>query len=195
MTLRHALLSAGTAVLGCVLLAPVALAANGESTPLNLPDTSTTAKQAAPSAGSGGLVRTIVGLAVVLGVIYGLYWVLKQVKAAKEEKSSGQGLEPLATLPLGANRSLQLVRAGTEIVLLGVGEGGVTPVRTYTEAEARALGLLTSVSPARPMAPPPAFGDATPARLGAGGDPFAAPTFRGALAKGLDDLRSRTVRK
>ena len=194
MTIRHALLSAGTAVLGCVLLAPVAFAANGESTPLNLPAQS--AKRAAPSSGGGGLVRTIVGLAVVLGVIYGLYWVLKQVKGAREEKSSGQGLEPLATLPLGANRSLQLVRAGAEIVLLGVGEGGVTPIRTYTEAEARGLGLLTSVSPAGPMAPqapPSAFGDVTPARLGEGGDPFAKPTFREALSRGVDDLRRRTV--
>jgi flagellar protein FliO/FliZ len=197
MTIRHALLSAGTAVLGCVLLAPVAFAANGESTPLNLPAQS--AKQAAPSSGGGGggLVRTIVGLAVVLGVIYGLYWVLKQVKASREEKSSGQGLEPLATLPLGGNRSLQLVRAGAEIVLLGVGEGGVTPIRTYTEAEAQGLGLLTSVSPARPMAPqapPSAFGDVTPARLGAGGDPFVAkPTFRQALSRGVEDLRKRTV--
>ena len=186
MTLRHALLSAGTAVLGCVLLAPVALAANGESTPLNLP-AAESAKQAAPTTGSGGLVRTIVGLAVVLGVIYGLYWVLKQVKAAKEDKSSGQGLEPLATLPLGGNRSLQLVRAGAEIVLLGVGEGGVTPIRTYTEAEATRLGLLAPSVPGG--------GLPVPARLGDGGDPFAAPSFRGALAKGLDDLRSRTVRK
>ena len=189
MTLRHALLSAGTAVLGCALLAPVAFAADGESTPLSLPSAET-AKQAAPTTGGGGLVRTIVGLAVVLGVIYGLYWVLKQVKATKEEKSSGQGLEPLATLPLGGNRSLQLVRAGAEIVLLGVGEGGVTPVRTYTEAEARALGLLAPVPSAGETGSSP-----VPARLGDGGDPFAAPSFRGALAKGIDDLRSRTVRK
>jgi flagellar protein FliO/FliZ len=201
MMIRHALLSAGTAVLGCVLLAPVAFAANGESTPLNLPAQS--AKQAAPSSGGGGgLVRTIVGLAVVLGVIYGLYWVLKQVKASREEKSSGQGLEPLATLPLGGNRSLQLVRAGAEIVLLGVGEGGVTPIRTYTEAEAQGLGLVTS-----PKADGGArgadglagesdlFGDVTPpARLGAGGDPFVAkPTFRQALSRGVEDLRKRTV--
>ena len=186
MTLRHALLSAGTAVLGCALLAPVALAADGESAPLNLP-TAQPAKQAT-SSGGGGIVRTIVGLAVVLGVIYGLYWVLKQVKAAKEEQSTGQGLEPLATLPLGANRSLQLVRAGAEIVLLGVGEGGVTPVRTYTEAEAREVGLLA----------PPGGGETdagapVPSRLGQGGDPFAKPSFRRALTKGLDDLRSRTV--
>jgi flagellar protein FliO/FliZ len=199
MTIRHALLSAGTAVLGCVLLSPVALAANGESTRLNLP-AAESAQQAAPSTGGGGLVRTIVGLAVVLGVIYGLYWVLKQVRAAKEEKSSGQGLEPLATLPLGANRSLQLVRAGTELVLLGVGEGGVTPIRTYTEAEAERSGLLTSPKAsggargADGLAGESALiGDGTPPRLGAGGDPFAKPTFREALSRGVDDLRRRTV--
>jgi flagellar protein FliO/FliZ len=148
--LRPALTSAGAAVLGCLLLAPAALAAGGESTPLHLSgaDTARTAAHT-PSAG-GGMVRTIVGLAVVLGVIYGLYWILKQVRANREERASGQGLAPLATLPLGANRSLQLVRAGREVVLVGVGEGGVTPIRTYEEAEARALGLIVDEPPAAP---------------------------------------------
>jgi flagellar protein FliO/FliZ len=183
MTLRPALTSAGAAALGLLLLAPVAFAAGGESTPLNLPADSgkPTAASPAPSAG-GGLVRTILGLAVVIGVIYGLYWILKQVKAAKEEKATGQGLQPLATLPLGGNRSLQLVRAGREIVLVGVAETGVTHVRTYTEAEAKQLGLLTDGGDALPV----------PARLGDGGDPFAASTRPG-LARLVDDLRKRTV--
>ena len=107
-------------------------APTGEKTPLNLKDTPGPAH-----VGSGGsLVRTIVGLAVVIGVIYGLYWILKQVKASREEKASGTGLTALATLPLGAQRSLQLVRAGRELHLVGVSEHGVTPVRTYSEDEA-----------------------------------------------------------
>jgi flagellar protein FliO/FliZ len=132
----------GAAVLGCLLTAPVAFAADGEGTPLNL--SSDTSSKAASSSGPGGgsIVRTIVGLAVVIGVIYGLTWVLKQVKASKAETATGGGLETLATLPLGTNRTLHLVRAGDEVVLLGSGEGGVTPIRTYGEAEARALGLL-----------------------------------------------------
>jgi flagellar protein FliO/FliZ len=136
--------SVAAAVIGCLLLAPVALAAGGgESTPLNLPSSDSTAKSA-PSVGPGGgsIVRTIVGLAVVIGVIYGLHWILKQVKASKQTSASGTGLEDLATLPLGTNRALHLVRAGSEIVLVGVGEAGVTPIRTYTEDESRALGLL-----------------------------------------------------
>ena len=51
-----------------------------------------------------------------------------------------RGLETVATLPLGPNRSLHLVRAGDELVLVGVAEHGVTPIRTYSEDEARALG-------------------------------------------------------
>ena len=34
------------------------------------------------------------------------------------------------------------MRAGDEVVLLGVAEHGVTPIRTYGENEARALGLI-----------------------------------------------------
>jgi flagellar protein FliO/FliZ len=140
MQISPALKSAGAAVLGLLLLAPAALAADGEDTPLNLSQPSSSTAQSSSS--GGGLVRTIVGLAVVIGVIYGLYWVLKQVKAAREDKALGTGLQTLATLPLGQNRSMQLIRAGDEVVLVGVGEGGVTPIRTYGEYEARALGLL-----------------------------------------------------
>jgi flagellar protein FliO/FliZ len=141
MRIHPAFKPAGAAVLGLLLLAPAAFAADGESTPLNLgSDTKDSAAKATSS--GGGLVRTIVGLAIVIGVIYGLYWVLKQVKASREDKALGSGLETLATLPLGQNRSMHLVRAGDEVVLVGVGEAGVTPIRTYGEHEARALGLL-----------------------------------------------------
>ena len=44
--------------------------------------------------------------------------------------------------PLGQNRSLHVVRAGREVLVVGSGEHGVTPVRSYSEEEARALGLL-----------------------------------------------------
>jgi flagellar protein FliO/FliZ len=147
-------------------------AATGEKTPVNLSDAP---ESKAPGGTAGGsLVRTIVGLAIVIAVIYGLYWVLKQVKASREEKATGSGLAPLASLPLGPNRSLQLVRAGREIVLLGVSEHGVTPVRTYSEDEAEAVGLLDLDQD----------DDETPSN-GNGG---------GALRSVLDDLRRRTVR-
>jgi flagellar protein FliO/FliZ len=141
MQISPAFKSVGAAVLGLLLLAPAALAADGEGTPLNL-GASDAKQETAKAASGGGLVRTIVGLAVVIGVIYGLYWVLKQVKASREDKALGSALKTLATLPLGANKAMHLIQAGDEVVLVGVGEGGVTPIRTYGENEARALGLL-----------------------------------------------------
>jgi flagellar protein FliO/FliZ len=91
--------------------------------------------------GSGGLVRTIVGLVVVIGVIYGITWVLKQAKASREPDEIGSGLGTAATLSLGGTRAVHLVRAGREYILLGVTDGGVQPLRIYTEAEAREAGF------------------------------------------------------
>jgi flagellar protein FliO/FliZ len=140
MTCSRLSIAAFAALAGVLTRVSTALAAGGDRTPLRLPHDAP-AKTAGGS-GGGGIVRTIVGLAIVIGVIYGLYWVLKQVKNSREDKASGAGLKTLATLPLGQNRAMHLVRAGDEVVLVGVGEGGVTPIRTYGEHEARALGLL-----------------------------------------------------
>ena len=135
---------AAAAALSLVLLAPAgALAATGagEDTPLNLPADGG-AKKISADSGGGSLVRTFVGLAIVLAVIYGVAWVLKQVKRSKEERGQGTSLETTAVVALGPNRSLHLVRAGRELVLVGVAEHGVTPIRTYSEDEAIDLGLI-----------------------------------------------------
>jgi flagellar protein FliO/FliZ len=169
------------AAAGMLLAAPTAAlaASSGEDTPLNLPQADQAA--AASSGGGGGLVRTVVGLAIVLAVIYGLYWVLKQVKASRETAASGQGLQSLASVPLGANRSMHLVRAGEELVLVGVSEQAVVPIRIYREAEARAAGLLAE-------APAAEDGDEVPVAK-------TAPPSPGAFVKELlTRLQQRTVR-
>jgi flagellar protein FliO/FliZ len=127
-----------------VLDAAPAFAATAEDdkTPLPNLDATDSAKQAAEGGGGGGIARMIVGLAVVIGVIYGLAWVLRQVKASKEGQATGASLAAISTLPLGPNRSVHLVRAGHDFVLLGAAEKGVTPIRTYTEDEAREAGLI-----------------------------------------------------
>jgi flagellar protein FliO/FliZ len=90
-------------------------------------------------------VRTIDGLFIVVAVIYGVSWIMRQAKRGKDGRASGQGLSQLATLPLGSGRSVALVRAGQEIVLIGIAEHGITPIRTYTEAEAIELGIDLAV--------------------------------------------------
>ncbi len=182
-----------TAASTAVLLLPVsAFAANGEDTPLALEPAGAKAAESASGTGSG-LLRTIVGLAIVIGVIYGITWVLKSVKKAREAQASGTALDSLATLPLGPNRSLHLVRAGDVVVLLGVGESGVTPIRTYHEEEARALGLvnaeaLPAPKPGAASGRPGLSGQVLPALAPASG---AAGGSR--IGKAVDGLRRRTV--
>jgi flagellar protein FliO/FliZ len=77
---------------------------------------------------------------------------------------------------LGPNRSLHLVRAGRELVLVGVAEHGVTPIRTYSEDEAIELGLI----------------DEDDVELD--GVAHAAPSRAGAV-RWLDRLKDRTVRR
>jgi flagellar protein FliO/FliZ len=176
MQIPPALVRTSALALSGVLLAPaLAFAADGEQTPLHLQDDGGQPASEHVGASGGNVVRTIVGLAVVIGVIYGLAWVLRQVKASKRTGAEGGGLTTLATLPLGTNRSLHLVRAGGEIVLVGAGEHGVTPIRTYTEDEARRLGLIDEAGSPMESLQPEVFGK---------------ETRRGRF---IDELRKRTV--
>ncbi|HZV72508.1 MAG TPA: flagellar biosynthetic protein FliO [Conexibacter sp.] len=115
-------------------------AAAAESTPVDLTGASNAG--ASHVGGGGSIVRTIVGLAIVIGVIYGVAWVLRQVKASRQPRATGSGLATLASVPLGSGRAVHLVRAGRDLVLLGVAEHGVVPIRTYSEEEAHAAGLI-----------------------------------------------------
>ena len=133
----------GVALVGALTLAPAsaALAAtgNGEHTALHLSTTAVHHANAS-SSGSSGILRTIIALVIVCGVIYAIARILKAVKG-REHRASGDGLTQLATLPLGTGKSLTLVRSGQDIVLVGISESGVTPIKTYTEAEAIESGI------------------------------------------------------
>ena len=80
----------------------------------------------------------------MVAVIYGLTWVLRQMKKSSsgQRDASGFGLSTEASMPLGPNRSVHLIRAGRELVLVGSAEHGIVPIRTYSEDEALDLGLI-----------------------------------------------------
>ncbi len=135
---------------------------------------------------SGGLARTFVGLAVVVAVIYGLTWVLRQMKksSSASERSHGFGLSTEASMPLGPNRSVHLIRAGRELVLVGSAEHGIVPIRTYTEDEARDLGLLSAPQ----LGSGDVDGEATPVATGP------AAEIKRLVRDTVDRLRDRTAR-
>jgi flagellar protein FliO/FliZ len=110
---------------------------SAEKTPLQLPNSLLPHTAAG---GSSTIVRTIVGLFIVIAVIYGVTWILRLARKGKT-RPTGTGLSRVATLPLGGGRSVAVVRAGREVMVIGVAENGVTPLRTYTEAEAIACGI------------------------------------------------------
>lgn len=141
--LTRAAATAAAVAGACLLALPasaLAAAANPEAVPLNLG--SGQSSHTSASTGGASITRTIVGLAVVLAVIWGLTWVLRQVKSGREPRASSEGLASIAALTLGSGRSVHLVRAGSEYVLLGSAEHGVVPIHRYSEEEALEAGLV-----------------------------------------------------
>jgi flagellar protein FliO/FliZ len=158
----------------------------GESTPLNLPADTASKTADVGGGGSGSLARTFIGLAVVVAVIYGLTWVLRQMRSSSREdqRSMGFGLSTEASMPLGPGRSVHLIRAGRELVLVGSAEHGIVPIRTYTEDEAEALGLLA----------PPQLGDGDGDGEAGSGPAGPSDKLRAQVVDVLDRLRQRTAR-
>jgi flagellar protein FliO/FliZ len=166
----------------------------GEQTPLNLAPV----PSGTHSSGSGAsIVRTIVGLAIVIAVIWGLSWILRQVKGGRSPASEGAGLTSLGALTLSTGRSVHLVRAGSDYILLGSAEQGVVPIHRYTEEEAREAGIADVIEaserrPRRPLLkPPPVLAPGEPAERH---DPMRMPA-PGSAAGVIDRLRELTVRR
>jgi flagellar protein FliO/FliZ len=189
-----------TALLGACLLVFACPAAaftttvkkpGGENTPLNLGSGSGSSTHS--TSGGASIVRTIVGLAIVIAVIWGLSWILRQVKAGKDPQAPAGGLSNVAALPLGSGRTLHLVRAGSDYVLLGAGEHGLFPIHRYTEEQAREAGLLSVEVDERPPRRRITAGLLAPPRSS---DPMGAPAPAPAPGTGLvERMREWTVRR
>ena len=143
--MRFSTLTRGAGLIGALTLsyaqmAQAATGATGEQTPLHL--STSGAAHAASAGGSGsGIVRTIIALIVVIAIIFAVSKILKAVKGRDAVRASGNGLEQIATLPIAPGKSVSLLRSGTDIILLGVADNGVTAIKTYTEDEAVAAGI------------------------------------------------------
>lgn len=83
------------------------------------------------SSDSGGSVlRFIFGLAVVLGAIYGVHWLLKKWGQSRLQGVAGRTgvIDVVATTALAQGRALHLVRVGDELVLVGATENSITRI-------------------------------------------------------------------
>jgi len=138
-TILRGAIATGALALGFPAAAFAAGSGTGEGTPLHL--TTSAAHHSSSSLGSGSILRTIIALVIVVGLIYGIARVLRMIKGGGGQRASGDGLEQVATLPLAQGRSIALVRSGSDVVLIGISESGVTPIKVYSEAEALMHGI------------------------------------------------------
>jgi len=135
-----------------------------------------TTSEPSPASSSGAFARMIAGLAIVLAVIYAVYWLLKTYGKAKRGSSSDGRVALLGTTTLAPNRALHLVRVGEEVILVGSAEQSVTPIRVYDANALRRAGVDVDGALA-------------------GGSSRAGPQLAGGQSSGLlDALRRMTAR-
>ena len=94
--------------------------------------TATTAAAPVVGSGIGGqLSQLVLGLLLVLGLIFGLAWLLRRVQHAGPRQ--GQVIELISSRALGARDRLVLVQVGNEQILLGLTPGRITPLHVLKE--------------------------------------------------------------
>ena len=80
---------------------------------------------------AGEILQLVLGLAVVLGVIFALAWLLRRVQQTSPR--GGQLIELLGSRALGPRDRLVLVQVGTEQILLGISPGQITALHVLKE--------------------------------------------------------------
>jgi flagellar protein FliO/FliZ len=98
---------------------------------------------------AAGLGQTALSLALVLGAIFALAWLLRRVQGFR---AGGAGaLQLRAGLQVGPKERVLLIRAGDKHLLLGVSSGQVRTLLVFDQPPAE-LEI--------PAAPPPGFAEA-----------------------------------
>lgn len=116
-----------------------------EVPPVTAPDESTLVLRESPAETTGAVerpinafgvwdfVRMILVLALVIGLIYGVFQLLKKLSAPRDGGVRSIGV--LETHVLAGNRSLHLVEVGNHILLIGSSEGAVSLVAEISDKE------------------------------------------------------------
>jgi flagellar protein FliO/FliZ len=166
--------------------AALAAAADPESQPI--PPGSSAPGDVGDSAG-GGLLRMGIGLAAVVALVLGVWWVMKRMQRRRYPELDARAaslIDVMATAPLGPGRTLHLVRLGDEIVMVGATDHSITPVASLTPEQAARLSLSLGAPDARGAHDP-----AAAARPGVG---TRAPAYTGGPSR-VERLRAMTARR
>ncbi|KWH23658.1 flagellar biosynthetic protein FliO [Burkholderia multivorans] len=129
---------------------------------------------AAPSLGVGAVLQTLVGLAVVIGLVFGCAWLARRFGFQPARR--GGPLKVVSSVAVGAKESATIVEIGDTWLVLGVAPGNVRLLHTLPAGSA----VVPSTDAAAGIAP---SGRAAPGTggLSVNGASFGA-RFRDALA-------------
>ena len=114
--------------------------------------------QAAPTADLVGssLLSIGISLAAVIALAVFLGWLVKRLGVKRLVQPKGRHLEVIDSVALGFKRQASLIRLGDQLILVGIGEQGVSHLATLP---ARVLGedaAPPALAPATATAPVPA---------------------------------------
>ncbi|MGU7784022.1 flagellar biosynthetic protein FliO [Burkholderia sp. PU8-34] len=139
---------------------------------------------AAPSLGVGAVLQTLVGLAVVIGLVFGCAWLARRFGFQPARR--GGPLKVVSSVAVGAKESATIVEIGDTWLVLGVAPGNVRLLHALP------AGSAAATAADGPVVPTPSTGGGLPGTFGQhpnppGGLPSAPGTsfgtrFRDALA-------------
>ncbi|MBP0607978.1 MULTISPECIES: flagellar biosynthetic protein FliO [Burkholderia] len=132
---------------------------------------SVTVGSAVPSLGIGAVLQTLVGLAVVIGLVFACAWLARRFGFQPVRR--GGPLKVVSSVGLGAKESATIVEIGDTWLVLGVAPGNVRLLHTLPAGSVAAAATAGSTSADAPAGGNPSDGT-LPGTFGA--------RFRDALA-------------
>ncbi|GAB7534414.1 flagellar biosynthetic protein FliO [Burkholderia sp. 3C] len=112
---------------------------------------------AVPSLGAGAVLQTVVGLAVVIGLVFGCAWLARRFGFQPARR--GGALKVVASVAVGGKESATVVEIGDTWLVLGVAPGNVRLLHTLPAGSAgstEAAGASAGNAPQGPGHAPPA---------------------------------------
>lgn len=101
---------------------------------------SVTVGSAVPSLGVGAVLQTLVGLAVVIGLVFGCAWLARRFGFQPARR--GGPLKVVSSVGLGAKESATIVEIGDTWLVLGVAPGNVRLLHTLPAGSAAATATV-----------------------------------------------------
>ncbi|HEM7900430.1 MULTISPECIES: flagellar biosynthetic protein FliO [Burkholderia] len=105
---------------------------------------SVTVGSAAPSLGIGAVLQTLVGLAVVIGLVFACAWLARRFGFQPARR--GGPLKVVSSVGLGAKESATIVEIGDTWLVLGVAPGNVRLLHTLPAGSVAATATATAGS-------------------------------------------------